>query len=258
MCRHFAYLGPPVSLHDIVFAPPFGLARQSYAPRRQAYGLLNADGFGLGWYREGQAEPARYRRAMPIWGDVTIKDLAAMTRSHAILGAVRSASPGNVINEPATAPFTAGRWLFSHNGTLTGWPASAEKLAAEVPWTALAGEQALIDSTLLWALLRTAFDRGEDPVAATAALAARARAITGGRANLLLHDGERIIATTAGDTLCYLHGAHPGPDGMPVPGVIVASEPFDDTDGWVDIPDGHVLVATAADITIEPLPQENA
>ncbi|MGQ0624754.1 MAG: ergothioneine biosynthesis protein EgtC [Sporichthyaceae bacterium] len=254
MCRHFAYLGPPVSLHDLVFAPPFGLAVQSYAPRRQKHGLLNADGFGIGWYRAGHADPARYRRATPIWADVTIKDLAQVTHSGAVLGAVRSASPGNVVNEPATAPFTRGRYLFSHNGTLTGWPASAEKLAAQVEWNALAAEQALIDSTLLWALLHPALERGDDPVAATAALAARARALTGGRVNLLLHDGERIIATTAGDTLCYLHGSHPGPGGTPLPGVIVASEPFDDSPGWVDVPDDHVLVATAARITIEELP----
>jgi gamma-glutamyl hercynylcysteine S-oxide hydrolase len=46
MCRHLGWLGAPRSLHELVLAPPCGLLVQSYAPRRQAHGLLNADGWG--------------------------------------------------------------------------------------------------------------------------------------------------------------------------------------------------------------------
>ena len=73
------------------------------------------------------------------------------------------------------------------------------------------------------------------------------------RKGLPFEDGDRIVATTAGDTLCYLHGAHPGPDGSPQPAVIVASEPFDDSDGWIDVPDNSVLLATADTATLETL-----
>jgi glutamine amidotransferase len=253
MCRHFAYLGPPASLHDLVFAPPFGLERQSYEPRRQKHGLLNADGFGFGWYTGGVGEPVRYRRAVPLWGEENFRDLARVTRSGAILGAVRSATVGHPIQEGASAPFTAGRWLFSHNGVILGWPDSATELAAGVPFTALARQQTLTDSTLIWALLLARLEAGEDPARAVPAVTARVRDLTGARTNLLLLDGERIIATAAGDTLCYLQGAHPGPDGSPQPAVIVASEPFDDSDGWVDVPDNHVLVATAETTTLEIL-----
>ena len=251
MCRHFAYLGPPASLHDLVFAPPFGLERQSYEPRRQKHGLLNADGFGFGWYVDGATEPVRYRRAVPLWGEENLRALARVTRSGAILGAVRSATIGHPVQEGASAPFTAGRWLFSHNGAILGWPDSATELAAEVPFAALARQQTLTDSTLIWALLLARLEAGEDPVEAVAAVTARVRDLTGARTNLLLLDGERIVATTAGDTLCYLQGAHPGPDGTPQPAVIVASEPFDDSDAWVDVPDNHVLVATAETTTLE-------
>lgn len=253
MCRHFAYLGPPASLHDLVFAPPFGLERQSYAPRRQQHGLLNADGFGFGWYRPGVPEPVRYRRAVPLWGEENIRALAAGTRSTAILGAVRSATIGHPVEEGASAPFTAGRWLFSHNGAILGWPESAAALAADLPFPTLARQRTLTDSTLIWALLLRRLEAAEDPAEATAAVTADVRLLTGARTNLLLLDGERIVATAAGDTLCYLRGAHPGPDGTPVPAVIVASEPFDDSDGWVEVPDDHVLVATADAVTVRPL-----
>lgn len=253
MCRHFAYLGPPATLHDLIYAPPFGIERQSYAPRRQQYGLLNADGFGFGWYVDGADEPVRYRRACPLWGEENLRGLARVTRSGAILGAVRSATPGHPVSEGASAPFAAGRWLFSHNGAIPGWPESAATLADEVPFVALVRQQTLTDSTLIWALLLTRLEDGEDPAKAVAAVTMQVRDATGARTNLLLLDGERIVATTAGDTLCHRQGGVPAPDGSVAPAVLVASEPFDDAEGWIDVPDDSLLVATAENLTLESL-----
>ncbi|PLW72317.1 class II glutamine amidotransferase, partial [Streptomyces sp. DJ] len=53
MCRHLAYLGPAVALREVVTDPPHSLLRQSWAPRRQRHGTVNADGFGVGWYADG-------------------------------------------------------------------------------------------------------------------------------------------------------------------------------------------------------------
>ena len=77
MCRHLAYLGPPATVHSLVFGPPFGLARQAWAPRRQRHGTMNVDGFGIGWYADGDPVPARYRRAGPIWADPGAADRVA-------------------------------------------------------------------------------------------------------------------------------------------------------------------------------------
>ena len=121
MCRHLAYLGPPASLRSLLIDPPHGLYRQAWAPRRQRHGTVNADGFGIGWYAAGDPVPARYRRGEPIWGDPSLPDLARVTRSGAVLAAVRSATPGTAAGEEAAAPFGGGPWLFSHNGALAGW-----------------------------------------------------------------------------------------------------------------------------------------
>ena len=48
MCRHLAYLGPPVTLRSVIIDPPRGLYRQAWAPRMQRHGTVNADGFGVG------------------------------------------------------------------------------------------------------------------------------------------------------------------------------------------------------------------
>lgn len=68
MCRHIAYLGPPVALGETLVQPPHALYRQSWAPRRQRNGTVNADGFGVGWYADGDPVPARYRRGKPHLG----------------------------------------------------------------------------------------------------------------------------------------------------------------------------------------------
>ncbi|MDG4865689.1 class II glutamine amidotransferase, partial [Streptomyces sp. T-3] len=92
MCRHLAFLGPPEPLDELLVRPPHGLYRQAWAPRRQQHGTVNADGFGVGWYAEGDPVPARYRRSGPMWADPSFADLARVVRSGALLAAVRDAT----------------------------------------------------------------------------------------------------------------------------------------------------------------------
>jgi gamma-glutamyl hercynylcysteine S-oxide hydrolase len=94
MCRHLAYLGEPVSIESIIIEPPHGLAEQAWAPREQRHGSMNVDGFGIGWYADGDAVPARYRQSGPIWADPSLPDLARVIHTRAMLCAVRSASAG--------------------------------------------------------------------------------------------------------------------------------------------------------------------
>lgn len=92
MCRHIAYLGPSVPLGELLARPPHALVRQSWEPRRQKYGTVNADGFGVGWYADGDPVPGRYRRQGPVWADQSFDDLARVVRSTALLAAVRDAT----------------------------------------------------------------------------------------------------------------------------------------------------------------------
>jgi gamma-glutamyl hercynylcysteine S-oxide hydrolase len=241
-----AYLGPPASLHDLIIAPPYGLSRQAWSPRRQRYGVMNADGFGVGWYADGDPLPARYRRAGPIWADPCLPDLARVTRTRALLAAVRSATEGTDHGAAAAAPYTRGRWLFSLNGRLDGWPDAAAGLAATLPPADLLALEARCDAALAWALVAARLAAGTPPGQALAAVTgALASAGVGGRFNFLLTDGETIAATAAGDTLCYrvAGGA-----------VVVASEPSDDQGGWTDVADRSVLTATVAGASVAPLP----
>ncbi|HEY1623754.1 MAG TPA: ergothioneine biosynthesis protein EgtC [Streptosporangiaceae bacterium] len=233
MCRHVAYLGPPVSLREALIDPPYSLYRQSWAPRRQRFGTVNADGFGVGWYADGDPVPARYRRELPIWADDSFPDIARVTRTTALLAAVRSASEATTHGAAAAAPFAADNWLFSHNGRLDGWPSSAASLAASLPPAELLDLEARVDSALLWALILHRLRDGQPPPDAIAGtLAALDEAGLAGRFNFLLTDGRSIAASAKGDTLCYREAGD---------AITVASEPADDEPGWRDVPEGSVL-----------------
>lgn len=257
MCRHLAYLGPPVPLRSLLTDPPHSLYRQAWAPRLQRHGTVNADGFGVGWYAGGDPVPARYRRAVPIWGDLSFPDLVRVVTSGAVLAAVRSATKGTALGEAAAAPFGTGPWLFSHNGRLDGWPATAASLTEGLDAGVLSLE-ALVDSAFLWALVLARLRAGLAMGDALAATIAAVEAAGGtGRFNFLLTDGRSIAATACGDTLWYRR-----PDagavlpGAVVPGavaVVVASEPFDDAPGWTEVPDRHLLTATARVASVQPL-----
>ena len=246
MCRHIAYLGPPVALGELLTRPPHALVRQSWEPRRQKYGTVNADGFGVGWYADGDPVPGRYRRQGPIWADQSFDDLARVVRSTALLAAVRDATERDADGEAAAAPFAAGRLLFSHNGAVKGWPGSLAPLAATLPPAELLALAARCDSALIWALVQHRVADGDDvPQAVADTVREVAEAAPGSRLNLLLTDGTTIVATAWGDTLWYL--AEPGHR------TVVASEPYDDDPHWREVPDRTLLVATRADVLLTPL-----
>ena len=250
MCRHLAYLGPPATLAAVLSDPPYGLVRQSWAPRKQRYGTVNVDGFGAGWYADGDPVPARYRRAGPIWADPSFADLARVTRTRALLAAVRSATDGTAPGEAAAAPFAADRWLFSHNGRLNEWPRATAALAATLPPVELLDLEARTDSALAWALVLHRLRAGDSLADALAGTIADldAHGVTG-RFNFLLTDGQEIAATAAGDTLCYRNAAGQ---------LAVGSEPGDEEPGWTTVPDRSVLTGRPGSVRVTALKTEAA
>ncbi|MCV7303473.1 ergothioneine biosynthesis protein EgtC [Mycobacterium barrassiae] len=226
MCRHLGWLGKPVSVASLVLEPANGLLVQSYSPRKQKHGLMNADGWGVGFF-DG-ATPRRWRSAAPLWGDTSFASVAPVLRSGCIVAAVRSASVGMPIEASASAPFTDGHWLLSHNGLVD---------RGALPLSAKA--ESTCDSALLAALI---FDRGLDALGDT--IVEVAAADPDARLNILAANTSRLLATTWGDTLFALR-CHDG--------VVLASEPYDDNPDWREIPDRHLVSVLGRDIELVPL-----
>jgi gamma-glutamyl hercynylcysteine S-oxide hydrolase len=246
MCRHLAYLGPPLPLAAFLFDPPHSLVEQSFAPREmRGGGRINADGFGVGWYPPGADAPLRYRRDRPIWTDTDLPGLAATTSAGAVLAAVRSATVGMPVRETGAAPFTEGRWLFSHNGVVAGWPDSVTGLAATLPARDLLTLDAPTDAAFLWALVRHELRGGGDLVKSIVdTVHAVAGAAPASRLNLLLTDGRTAVATTWWHALSVRRAAD---------ATLISSEPLDDDPAWRAVPDRHLVVATAGAVEITPL-----
>jgi glutamine amidotransferase len=234
MCRHLAYLGPPRSVRELVVDPPHSLFRQSWEPERQRHGVVNADGFGIGWFAPGDPEPARYRFGGPIWADPSFADLARVIRTPALLAAVRDATVGGATGAEAAAPYAGDGWLFSHNGAVDGWPGSVAKLAATLAPEELLRLEARTDAALVWALILHRLRDGAEAGQALASVVADVCDLASARLNLLVTDGRVIAATTHGEPMAYLAG----PDS-----VRVASEPDSADPGWTDVPEGSLLVA---------------
>jgi gamma-glutamyl hercynylcysteine S-oxide hydrolase len=235
MCRHLGWLGAPRSLHELVLAPPCGLLVQSYAPRRQAHGLLNADGWGVGFWPQDPSGsdgppsgPARWRSSRPLWSDVSFASVSPALRSGCVVGAVRSATVGMPPDETAAAPFLHDGWLVSHNGRVD------RRVLPHRP-----DAESVCDSALLAAQLVAA---GVDVLGRTVREVAAADPTA--RLNVLAGDGQRLVATTWGDTLSVLELED---------GVALASEPWDDDPRWTDLPDRHLVEVTRRGVTVTPL-----
>jgi len=252
MCRHLAYLGPPVLLADLVLHQPHSLLHQSWAPTdMRSRGTINADGFGIGWLVGDPSDGGvarRYRRDVPMWSDASLPGLAASISSNAILAAARNATAGMPITETACAPFIEGVWMFSHNGVIDGWPASVARLADGLGPADLMTLDAPTDSAFLWAVVRQHLREGHSPATVLARVVADVLALSPrSRLNLLLHDGRNIAATTVGHALWLRHGGG---------SVTVSSEALDPGEtSWQQVPDLSLVVATAADFSIAPLDQ---
>jgi glutamine amidotransferase len=241
MCRHLAYVGRPITLEELIAAPPYSLVRQSWAPRMQRYGTVNADGFGVGWYTPVRSEPVRYRRAQPVWTDASFASLAPTISSACVLAAVRSATPGFGHDESCAAPFAYGTWLFSHTGRLADWPRARRELAQRT--LDIPEATAPVDSALLFGLAAACWVDGASLANGLLESVHLAVACGGGRLTQLAVDGNRIAAATFGEPLYLRHTGD---------AVAIASEPYDDG-AWDEIPDGSLVEANTSGVTITPL-----
>ena len=249
MCRLVAYLGgAETTLSSLVLEPEHSLLVQSYAPEEMMSGVVNADGFGVGWYAPWSGEePAVYRSGAPLWADRSFAGLAGKIRSSSVFAAVRSATPGLPAEESGVPPFASGRFAFMHNGAIDGFRHGPMRaLRGSLGDESYAGLLGVTDSETVFAV---ALDRLAEGAGLGEALEETVRRVSkvcadlGRRAtlNLALTDGRGLALVRhstkgPGNSLYLLEdgGRYPG-------GIVVASERLDGDAGWRPVPDGHLL-----------------
>jgi gamma-glutamyl hercynylcysteine S-oxide hydrolase len=245
VCRHLAYVGPPIPVHDLLYGAPHGLAHMARGPKHQHPPEDNRDGFGVGWYREPATVPDRYVSLDPIWEDDDFAAASTDIVTGGVVAAARAASPGATIEVTGNAPFESDQWLFSLNGRVDGfYDGLGDELRAGLGdhWHDEFDGDA--DSEVLFAMVLDELDAGASPVDALTAVVARIKARTTGRFNLLLSDGTHLAATASCNSLFTLSTDD---------AITIASEPLSDDPGWQRVPDESVVDAGPGTLAITAL-----
>ncbi len=263
MCRMVAYLGgPEVTLSSVVLEPEHSLLEQSYAPKEMLSGVVNADGFGVGWYvPEIDEEPAVYRSDGPLWSDRSFAGISPKIRARSVFAAVRSATHGLPVEESGVPPFASGRFMFMHNGAIDNFRHTAMRpLRDALSDESYAGLLGTTDSETIFALL---LDRlKKDPGDLAGVVVETLRYVSGICAALGIR-ATLNVGVTDGEAMAFARYSSEGPsnslyfveDGGAFPGaVVVASERLDGNDGWTAVPDRHLLaVDHERGVSLRPL-----
>jgi glutamine amidotransferase len=195
MCRWLAYSGSPVLLEELLLKPKYSLIDQSLHSRLGAT-TTNGDGFGVGWYGEGDV-PGVFHSIEPAWNDRNLRELAGHLRSPLVFAHIR-ASTGTAVQQTNCHPFRHGRWLWMHNGAIAQFHHVRRDLMLEVEpslWPEIAGST---DSEILFFLALT-FGLEDDPPAAVARAVGLVEAV--GRRRGIEHPIQMTVATTDGTTI---------------------------------------------------------
>lgn len=249
MCRLLAYLGPPLTVDRLLEEPEYSLIVQSYQPREMTAGLLNADGFGFGWYHSEREDlPYVYRNTHPIWSDTNLAHLTRYVESGCVLASVRSATPGLPVDLSNCQPFRYGQILGLHNGFIDNFRQTIYRQMRDAltdPYYSLI--QGMTDSEHLFAY--TLNHQAEQGGSLAEALAKSLHTVmdwcqvagAGAALNLIFSDGKTLVASRCG-TRQPMPSLYWIQDDLRFPSAIfIASEPIFESAGWKPFPEQSIL-----------------
>jgi glutamine amidotransferase len=196
MCRWFAYRGAPIRTSELLLHPVHSIVAQSLDSPLGAE-TVNGDGFGFGWYADGDGPPGVFRSIEPAWHDRNLRSIAEATCSPLFFCHVRAAA-GPPIQQTNCHPFEHDGWLFMHNGVVSGFGAMKRDLVLAVDPSLYPSILGTTDSEVLFHLALT-FGLRDDPVEAMR----RALALveTTGREHGVQFPFQGTVAVTDGTTV---------------------------------------------------------
>ena len=222
MCRVLAYLGEPVLLDELLYAPDNSLVRQTYAPQRLR--MLNLAGFGVAAWDPASRRPREpytyHTPELPVF-DTNLRTLARKVRPSCVLAHVRGVrfSDSSAIGPQFLHPFLYPGMsaALAHNGDLHGFDAMRPRLERHLRPEISALVRTSLDSEWIYALFLSRLARpaaehtaGElaDALVETLEILGQVRREVGidvvSSANLFVADGKAIVAARyAFDFGCY-------------------------------------------------------
>jgi len=195
MCRWIAYSGSPVLIDHLLYGSEHSLIVQSLHSRLGAE-ETNGDGFGVGWYG-AQPIPAVFHSVEPAWNDRNLRELGRHIESPMVFAHIR-ASTGSPVQQTNCHPFRHGRWLWMHNGLISGFAEMKRDLMLEVDPALYPGIEGTTDSETLFHLALT-YGLEDDPHRAVARAIGLVEAM--GERHGIPFPMQGTIATTDGHRL---------------------------------------------------------
>ncbi|ACK67157.1 glutamine amidotransferase class-II [Rippkaea orientalis PCC 8801] len=257
MCRLLGYFGQPIQLDRLLYQPEHSLIVQSYKPREMTAGLVNADGFGVGWYHPNKTDnPYIYKNILPIWSDINLPHLSRYVESRCVLSYVRSATPPLAVDLSNCQPFTQQKLLFIHNGFIHNFRQNLYRpLRNQLTDEVYQMIHGTTDSEHMFALILTQLQTSPNISLATALHQALIILIELAKvyhiyfsANIIISDGQQLVASryanrSPNPTLYWLENDPSYPNS-----VIIASEPLFEGN-WNKCPE-HSIITLEEDLEV--------
>jgi predicted glutamine amidotransferase len=197
MCRWMAYFGDPILADDLLFRPEHSIIDQSLHARLGGV-TTNGDGFGIGWYRDGDGTaPAVFKGTHPAWNDRNLREVATQIHTPLLFAHVR-ASSGTPVQRSNCHPFRHGRWLWMHNGSLAGFDTVKRDLLMAVDESLYPEIEGSTDTEVLFFLALT-FGLADDPPTAVARAVGLAEEV--GRRHGVDYPVHMTVATSDGESI---------------------------------------------------------
>jgi predicted glutamine amidotransferase len=197
MCRWMAYSGDPILADDLLFRPEHSIIDQSLHARLGGV-TTNGDGFGIGWYRDGDGTaPAVFKGTHPAWNDRNLREVATQIHTPLLFAHVR-ASSGTPVQRSNCHPFRHGRWLWMHNGSLAGFDTVKRDLLMAVDESLYPEIEGSTDTEVLFFLALT-FGLADDPPTAVARAVGLAEEV--GRRHGVDYPVHMTVATSDGESI---------------------------------------------------------
>jgi glutamine amidotransferase len=257
MCRWLAYSGPAIYLDKVLFEPENSLISQSLNARMGAT-ATNGDGFGVGWYGE-RGRPGLFRDVLPAWNDDNLRSVSEQISAGLFFAHVR-ASTGTATARYNCHPFRHGQWLFMHNGRISCYERVRRDIDMLIAPELYPHRVGTTDSeAIFYLMLSNGLDA--DPLGAIARtvgqigdVMAATRLAEPFRFTAAASNGRRIFAVRYSSdgqspSLFYGRPQVEGADLTCQPQAMILSEPLDAISAnWIEVPEGHLLVAEAGRI----------
>lgn len=256
MCRWIVYQGSPIFMSRILLDSGHSLLDQSLQATHIEW-PTNGDGFGIGWY-DRRPTPGLFRDVLPIWNDINFAAIVDQVESPLFFAHIRKSTAG-AIQRTNCHPFSHGRWLFQHNGSIPQFPVLKQGLYAQIAPELFSQLHGSTDSECMF-LLAMSQGLEADPAAALTAMVRiveRAReqagidapfhctsAVSNGETTWAIRysshgEPRSLYYSDHADALCDLESCSVR---LPRDGVIVASEPLGTVgEAWQEVPRNTIL-----------------